>query len=856
MKKLLITLSFGAVLCFVACSESSSTEAVEDDLSSFVDSRDKHSYKKVTIGDQTWMAENLSYKRDFYSWEDALDACPEGWRLPSDEDWKALFDEVGGVESAALKLKASTGWKSNGNGNDNYGFAVHATGFRNDSDKLLKKGERALFWSSTELDDQHAYNWRFDDVSDYVFHEDYAKDFELSVRCVEGETDEELPSSSDGSSSSGKASSSSSQKKSSSSYAMKPTVYDDAKHTLTDGRDGQVYKTVTINNYVWMAENLNFNYYYKTARSFCYENDTANCSKYGRLYNEGAAYDSLKVFSENSWKCAMDHQCGSVEFVRGVCPEGWHVPAIWEWNELFYYVDANNAVKKLKATQGWNGREGTDDYGFSILAVGFRSSEGGYYKEGAHAGFWSSTKKASYVYLNENEVFSMGVGSGARSIRCVKDFTKRSENPKPDHEFVYGTVKDSRDGNVYKTIEIENQVWMAENLKLDIGDTTLSSCFNGNPDNCKNFGRMYSWSAAVDSAGVYSEDALGCGYRLLCSQNHTVKGICPDGWRMPDVYDWMTLEKNTGGPFASAQNLKATQGWPKNGNGYDLFGFNALPYPDSDFVDFWSASDEGFANIGKGSYFAFYSMQLLKAIPYKDDHVAVRCIKSTAADSNYTSLYIKDESAYDAAAKTLTDYRDNKVYRTVKIGEQVWMAENLNFKYVWGKAQSSCKDYDIDGCETYGRLYGWSATVDSVGIFSDDGKGCGMHECEMAEKARGVCPRGWHLPSASEWEVLIDAAGGADVAGFNLKAARGKGGWFGELGNDSLGFSVMAAGCAGTEAIFSCGISDEAHFYTSTWEDDGAVTVSFSRYDKKVNMSKYKFYTPFQYSIRCIKDEE
>lgn len=110
MKKFLLTLSIGATFGFIACSESSSAApSTEEELSSFVDSRDGHSYKKVTIGDQTWMAENLEYKKDFYTWKEANDACPEGWHLPNDEDWKKLFDEVGGADSAGAKLKANSG---------------------------------------------------------------------------------------------------------------------------------------------------------------------------------------------------------------------------------------------------------------------------------------------------------------------------------------------------------------------------------------------------------------------------------------------------------------------------------------------------------------------------------------------------------------------------------------------------------------------------------------------------------------------------------------------------------------------------------------------------------------------------
>lgn len=104
---------------------------------------------------------------------------------------------------------------------------------------------------------------------------------------------------------------------------------------------------------------------------------------------------------------------------------------------------------------------------------------------------------------------------------------------------------------------------------------------------------------------------------------------------------------------------------------------------------------------------------------------------------------------------TMTDVRDGKVYRTVKIGEQTWMAENLNYD----TTGAVCFENSPDNCEKYGRLY-------------------------SASLAQVVCPEGWHLPTNLEFETLLDSAGGFD----NLKSSE----WNG--GNDPYGFSALPAG--------------------------------------------------------------
>ena len=220
------------------------------------------------------------------------------------------------------------------------------------------------------------------------------------------------------------------------------SIYNASADSLIDLRDGSVYKTVTIGDQIWMAENLNFKYNYNTAISMCYDNYAKNCVSYGRLYTWSAAMDSAGVFSQNALGCGRNAECSASGNVRGVCPEGWHLPDSTEILALLKYMEcekdetltnAYDCASRLKSTSGWNGGEGTDDYGFTALAAGiYISSLYGFDFQGYQTAFWSSSRLKSvgaykFSLLSENAtekdrvfivISNMYQGN---SVRCLKD---------------------------------------------------------------------------------------------------------------------------------------------------------------------------------------------------------------------------------------------------------------------------------------------------------------------------------------------------------------------------------------------------------------------------------------------------
>jgi len=171
---------------------------------------------------------------------------------------------------------------------------------------------------------------------------------------------------------------------------------------------------------------------------------------------------------------------------------------------------------------------------------------------------------------------------------------------------------------------------------------------------------------------------------------------------------------------------------------------------------------------------------------------------------------------------SLTDTRDGKKYKTVTIGNQEWMAENLAYKPSIGNYWAY--DNDNTNVAKYGYLYDW-------------------------QTAKNVCPSSWHLPTDDEWSVLTDYLGGVEVAGTKMKSTSG---WQdGGNGTNESGFNGFPAGALYINGYFA-NIVDIGYWWSSSQTTDKAKGRQLLYSSGSVyNVKSYK---TCGYSVRCLRD--
>ena len=180
-------------------------------------------------------------------------------------------------------------------------------------------------------------------------------------------------------------------------------------------------------------------------------------------------------------------------------------------------------------------------------------------------------------------------------------------------------------------------------------------------------------------------------------------------------------------------------------------------------------------------------------------------------------------------------------YRTVDIGSQTWMAENLNYPGTGSIPIGTCYKGIKDSCAKYGRLYTWDQAMNGTGSSSSG-------------KVQGICPTSWHVPTDAEWTNLLRVVDSTNTtAGTRLKTRNV--GWkvngtTSGNGSDVYGFHALPSG----DSIGVSNAAGSAGFWWSATEGDTTHAWNRSMYYNANDLSRYDYDKTFGFALRCVKD--
>lgn len=526
------------------------------------------------------------------------------------------------------------------------------------------------------------------------------------------------------------------------------------ENILTDARDSNKYKLVTIGSQVWMAENLNF----ETEKSRCYGDAQPYCNAYGRLY---------------TWADAQD-----------VCPEGTHLPSYDEFNALYKYVreeqqsNGSTEAKFLKSKEGWkddNEKNGGDDtYGFSALPAGL-FADTGYVRIGEFARFLTSDTTGDglarvFGMDYNNTVFGPSRYSKtyAFSVRCLV-------GPKKAEATSSSSALSSSSSAPCYTDKAYNA-----STEFCFKDSIYKKCdgktYNPEMEYCRseNNSVQQLWYCDVEGAGYYNPESLYCDD----AQGLLHLKACGDTLIQQDEYCY-----RQGKSAIKVGKMKSCNG--------------KLYNPLTHFC--------------RGSTGGIMDRYICSNDSANEDHLDI--------DLRYNMR--ENNDGYEE----FCDLRDKQVYGAQKIGDNIWMTQNLNYD-MDGSYRPNTNQYSAK----YGRYYTWNA-------------------------AMAACPSGWHLPSEYEFKKLIETAGGEGYAGRHLKSTSM---WYSSgAGIDDFGFAALPAGLVDNKGDFYYA-TNFTYFWSS--EDGGdpsseqALRMTL-RYDSDDAQLVNAFKDDVAYSVRCVQGE-
>jgi len=379
------------------------------------------------------------------------------------------------------------------------------------------------------------------------------------------------------------------------------------------------------------------------------------------------------------------------------------------------------------------------------------------------------------------------------------------------------------DGNEYQTIRIGCDCWFAENLK---SYSENSSYYEEDAAN-EAFGKLYPWSDAVGSNNEERATMLGTTY---------IQGICPDGWAIPTVAQYMTMMNVAG----SAEDVKSDDenAWlpgeiGTNTSGFAAMGagfFEGMQYQRlRGYTDFWTADlNASNSTVAKATELRIGCDDLVIVDKNKANKLSVRCVRVEPVEPE----------EFTCGVSTVKDANGN-TYSTVLIGEQCWTKSNLRAKKYADGSFISNTTYFIDPSYTnpaYGYLYTWDAVSNTAGL----------------------CPTGWHVSTKEDWQTLgNNISSNKDIAaksGWLVSTNENMIGYEQESSNNSTGFSAFPAGQFNTNSYQSA--NRLATFWTNTeYNENNAWFVSLNALMSTTWPTAAGMKT-WGRSVRCVKNAE
>jgi uncharacterized protein (TIGR02145 family) len=546
--------------------------------------------------------------------------------------------------------------------------------------------------------------------------------------------------------------------------------------TANDSRDGKTYKTVKIGFQWWMAQNLDL---YTVVGSSYYENDSVQYAAGGRLYN--------------------------VIMAQNVCIPGWHLPSEDEWKLLETTLGMDPAV--LDNT-GWRGTDegarlfkGAPD-GFDAEFGGLLTGNGTFYGYNTIAAYWSSTQ-----YESSGEYWYRGINSGRtdihrdkygnpymHSVRCIK-------NDKPylvtDSVGSIGEASAAAYSRILsnggRSITARGVCWSKSsgpttsnsNTMDGTGNSAFSSEVTGLDQNTTYYLRAYATNDQGTSYGNEITFITNRAFPVVTTSS--VSGI--------------TSTTASGGG-----NVTNSKGFSITARGVC---WNTLPAPTT-----------ANAHTTNGTGTGVFTSSITGLQP--NTKYYVRAYATSGAGTGYGNE-VSFRTSYQYPTGTFTDARDGKVYTTIIIGDQLWMAENLRYNRIPGSAY-----YNNDSVHyyQYGRMYNWQAGMNS-------------------------CPAGWHLPTDDEWKTLEMAMG------MSTSEADGN-----EWRGTTEAYKLMEGGTSGFEVLYGGHCYPAGNFGNegeigAFWSSTGS-GVSNAWY-RGFNIShgdihRFEYSKDYKYSVRCLKN--